>query len=478
MSTQAGPVARPPTLGCRVRPRGLIAGACLLAQAMAMAMAMAMAGGVARADTAAAPVPDTSREAFSHPRADLGDAEREAFWRGRSLFRRAWVVGARGDGDPDSGGGGRGLGPLYNRLSCVACHPGNGRGQVPDAPGRRLQSALLRLSVPGRGPQGAPRPHPAYGDQLQEEGVPGVPGEGRVQLRWWPVPHTELNGRRTLLRRPEVVVDELAYGPLLGRPQRTLTSLRVGPAVFGLGLLQAVPDAALRRLAGQRQADGFHGQLNQVWDPVARRLAIGRFGWKANTASVAAQVVQAAHGDLGLTSDALPGPGCSPLQTACLALARQQGVDLGADDVAALTAYLSGLAPPGTAPTAPTVERGRALFSQARCSACHQPSLPQPGGAPPIAAYTDLLLHDLGAGLADGRPDHRASGRQWRTAPLWGVGLVPVVNEHSHYLHDGRARNLHEAVLWHDGQARRARLRYERLSADDQAALLAFVAAL
>ncbi|MBK1713072.1 thiol oxidoreductase [Rubrivivax gelatinosus] len=414
-------------------------------------------------------VADSSAQAFSHPVAGLDAAGLETFFEGRNLFQRAWIAGARHEGDS------RGLGPLYNRLSCIACHPDNGRGQAPAGPDERMLSMLVRLSVPGRGAHGGPRPHPVYGEQLNEEGVPGVPGEGRARLRWVPVLHVGADGSRSQLRRPQLQFRELGYGAL--RP--VLLSPRVGSVVYGLGLLQAVPDAALQALARTPRPDGIRGRLNRVWDPVTQRPAIGRFGWKANAASVQAQVLQAALGDLGLTSDVLPAANCMPAQTACRARARHEEVDLAPAEVQALAFYMSRLAPPAPRKAGdPAVERGRRLFEQANCSACHLPALPQPAGAEPAAAYTDLLLHDMGPGLADGRPDFRAGGRDWRTAPLWGIGLVPTVNGHSEYLHDGRARNLHEAVLWHDGEARQSRRRFERMTAADQGALLAFLASL
>ncbi|MEX8517395.1 MAG: di-heme oxidoredictase family protein [Leptothrix sp. (in: b-proteobacteria)] len=413
-------------------------------------------------------------EAFSQPLTELDDAARERFLHGRSLFRRAWVIGPTADGN------GVGLGPLYNRLSCIACHPANGRGRAPDTPDQRLQSMLVRLSLPGTGPHGGPRPHPAYGDQLNEEGVPGVPGEARVSITWREQRLRLPDGEVVSLRQPRIDFIDAAYGPLQG----VLTSARVGPGVYGLGLLEAVPDAALEALARQAQPDGVHGRLNRVWDPVQRRLRIGRFGWKANVADLEAQVVQAAAGDLGLTSPALPEPACAPRQTACRQVAAATGSaapELGTADVQALTDYMRRLAPPPERDVGVlSVELGRRLFAQIGCALCHRPALPLTSlpGHPPqqAAAYTDLLLHDMGPGLADGRPDYRASARQWRTAPLWGLGLVPQVNEHSQYLHDGRARGLQEAVLWHGGEAARARQRYVALPQPDRQALLAFVA--
>jgi CxxC motif-containing protein (DUF1111 family) len=432
----------------------------------------------ALADAPAAP-PD--REAYTASLAPLDGEARERFLRGRSLFRRAWVVG------PNADDAGVGLGPLYNRLSCIACHPANGRGRSPDGPEERLQSMLVRLSLPGRGPHGGPRPHPAYGDQLNEEGVPGVPGEARVAVRWSERTQHLPDGEPVSLRRPLLHFNEPAYGRLDG----VLVSPRVGMGVYGLGLLARVPDAALQAMAREHLPDGVHGRVNRVWDPVAQQMRSGRFGWKANVASLEAQVVQAAAGDLGLSSPALPAPACAPRQAACLQAARPAtpaasvATELAAADVEALASYLAGLAaPPARDDDSAGMAHGRRLFAQTGCALCHRPALPvgpdpdarSAAAAGPVAAYTDLLLHDLGPGLSDGRPDYRASGRQWRTAPLWGLGLVPRVNEHSQYLHDGRARNLQEAVLWHGGEAARARQRYAALPRADRQALLDFVA--
>jgi len=414
---------------------------------------------------AALALPARAAGPFEQPQPGLDEAGRAAFVEGRELFQRPWS---------DGSGHGGGLGPLYNRLSCVACHPDNGRGRAPGGADERMQSMLVRLSRPGRGEHGGPRPHPAYGDQLNEDGVPGVRGEGRAALRWQPVVHRLADDTSVELRRPVLQFRELGYGPLRG----VLSSARVGSPVYGLGLLEAVPEAALRTLAATPQPDGVRGRLNEVWDPVSRRMAVGRFGWKANTATLQAQVVQAALGDLGLTSAALPAPNCTARQIACRAKARGSPVvELSAAEVARIGDYLRQLAVPaprGDGDAA--IERGRRRFEDAGCTVCHRPLLPQLEGRPGIAAYTDLLLHDLGPGLADGRPDYRAGPRDWRTPPLWGIGLTPQVNEHDEYLHDGRARGLFEAVLWHDGEARAARQRFERLTPAQRAELLAFVA--
>jgi CxxC motif-containing protein (DUF1111 family) len=425
----------------------------------------------ARADDAAA-----LREAYLQPLPGLDDAGRERFFRGRSLFRQSWVIAPADDKAA-------GLGPLYNRLACISCHQKNGRGRAPDGPDERMLSMLVRLSVPGRAADGGPNPHPAYGGQLNEEGVPGVPGEGRAALSWIELPAVTLaGGEKVAQRRPQVEFVDLAYGDLHG----SLHSLRVGQPVYGLGLLEAVPAATLVRLAREAKPDGVRGRVNRVRDAATGRDVVGRFGFKANMPNLRQQIAGAFVGDLGITSPLFPSENCTAAQAACRAAPSAAHPELPAADLDAIEFYLAHVAPPPQRDAdAPQVRDGAALFERIGCTACHRPEL-RTGPAPRfpltagrrIAPYTDLLLHDLGPGLADGRPDYRAGPRQWRTPPLWGIGLVPRINEHSQYLHDGRARNLQEAVLWHGGEAAAARRRYVELAPEARRALLAFLESL
>jgi len=247
-------------------------------------------------------------EAFAQPMAGLTDQEREHFFRGRTLVRQSWVAAPSKDDQLD------GLGPLYNRLACISCHPRNGRGRPPEAAGERMQSMLVRLSVPGRTADGGPKPHPAYGGQLNEEGIPGVPGEGRAVLRWQEVRAVPLpGGEQVTLRRPRVAFRELAYGPIDG----VLTSPRVGQQMVGMGLLDAVSATTLDGLAREAKADGVRGRVNRVWNPESKRVDAGRFGYKANMPTLRAQAAGAFLGDLGITSALFPEENCTPVQAAC-----------------------------------------------------------------------------------------------------------------------------------------------------------------
>jgi CxxC motif-containing protein (DUF1111 family) len=402
----------------------------------------------------------------------MGESRRADFFRGRNLFRQVWVVAPAQDADVD------GLGPLYNRLSCIACHPRNGRGFAPEGPEEEMRAMLVRLGLPGVGPHGGPRMHPVYGEQLNELAIPGVVPEGRAVIRW--EEHTvELAGGESVrLRRPVVDFRDLGYGPL---GQDVLVSLRIGQPVYGLGLLEAVPDDAIMALA--RREGVIAGRPNSVWDVAQGRMVLGRFGWKANQPTLRQQVAAAALGDLGITSSLFPEETCTVVQTGCAQAPGGGDPELTDAQLDAMELYLQLLAVPARRDAdRPDVRRGEALFREFGCGDCHVPELRT--GAHPrfpelanrtIRPYTDLLLHDMGAGLADGRPDFGARGSEWRTPPLWGIGLAGRAGRRAGYLHDGRARTLLEAVLWHGGQAAHARDSVAAADPEDRAALLRFL---
>lgn len=417
-----------------------------------------------------------TREAFAQPVVELSDQDRERFFRGRSLFRQSWVAA------PASKETLAGLGPLYNRLACASCHQKNGRGHAPDEPGERMQSMLVRLSVPGANEHGGPKPHPRYGDQLNEEGIPGVPGEGRAEIRWQELRVKLADGTTVSLRKPHMRFVDLAYGPL----DKVQTSPRVSPPVFGLGLLEALSDETLEAMAAEAKGDGVKGKVNRVWDAAAGKNVVGRFGLKANAPNVRQQSAGAFLGDLGITSPLFPAENCMPGQTRCRQMPSAGHPELSAQQLDEVEFYLAHLAAPERRNREDAqVRRGETLFAQAGCAQCHRPEL-KTGDHPrfpalghrTIAPYTDLLLHDMGPALADHRSDYQANGREWRTPPLWGIGLIGVVNEKTHFLHDGRARNFEEAILWHGGEARTARGRYARFTKDERTALQAFIQSL
>jgi CxxC motif-containing protein (DUF1111 family) len=422
-------------------------------------------------------VRDAGESAYGHAAPDLSAAERELFERGKEEFFQRWVV-------PFNIGGHWGRGPLSNGEECSDCHAGNGRGSLPDASGGSSNSLLVRLSVPGTDEHGGPLGHPFYGTQLQETGVLGkVAEEGRIRVVYSEREIRLSDGEVVQLRDPRIEFRKLNYGPL---KSNVMLSARVAPPVFGLGLLEAVPEEELLRIAAEQQRQGFNGRLNYVWDVQRQATVAGRFGLKANQPSLRQQAASAYLQDLGVTSRLFLDENCTaPSQKQCLSVPSGGKPEVADSRLDALIFYLRALAVPARRNLGESeAARGEKLFAQAQCAACHVPEL-KTGAAPFVRAaeqvirpYTDLLLHDMGEELADGRPDYLAGSRDWRTAPLWGIGLTATVNGNAHYLHDGRARTLTEAIVWHGGEALAARDTFIAMPRADREALLAFLRSL
>ena len=426
----------------------------------------------------AATVSVTTRQAFGQPLPRLTPDQETRFFVGNSFFNRNWVAA------PSSTTARDGLGPLFNARSCSACHLHDGRGRPP-APAAGMVSMLVRISIPGRDTQGGVVPEPTYGDQFNPLAVPGVAPEGRVEVTYKEIAGTYGDGESYSLRKPTYTFSDLGYGPM--HPE-VLLSPRVAPAMIGLGLLEAVPEEIVAALAdpADTNGDGVSGRPNRVWDKARRQTILGRFGWKANQPTVAQQVAGAFLGDIGITSPLFPEENCPPNALACRQSRNGGSPELSEKLFGHVVFYSRTLAVPARRNMQnPEVQRGRQLFDEARCGACHAPTLRtgEVPGLPDLSRqvihpYTDLLLHDMGAALADGRPDFEATGSEWRTPPLWGIGLVETVNRHTYFLHDGRARNLAEAILWHGGEAEASKEHFRRLPRADREALLQFLRSL
>ena len=420
----------------------------------------------------------TNRNAFSLPAANLSRVGVLAFFAGNQLFNANFTIPGTGEGDTD------GLGPTFNSASCASCHSRDGRGQPPTAPAAPMTSMLVRLSVPGAGPDGGPNPHPAYGRQLNILAVPGVPPEGRVTVDYREHEGRYGDGEPFSLREPAYELLDGAFGPF---GEAVMISPRVAPQLIGLGLLEAVPEASLLARADPEDVngDGVSGRPNMVWDTAAGVPRLGRFGWKANQPSLRQQVAGAFLGDMGVTTPLYPAADCPPPQSACAAAPSGGEPELGAEGLDTMEFYAQTLAVPARRNIDdPIARRGEFLFLNAGCAACHTPEFVT--GEHPVAAlagqpiqpFTDLLLHDMGPGLADGRPDFEATGQEWRTPPLWGIGLIEAVNQHDFLLHDGRARGMAEAILWHGGEAEGAKERFRAMAKADREALIAFLKSL
>jgi CxxC motif-containing protein (DUF1111 family) len=402
-------------------------------------------------------IDDRTATAFTHPAANLGVDQRELFVTGTSPFGFEWQI-------PE-------LGPQFNNDACIHCHAANGRGLSlignALAPGSQ---GLVRVSFATGLPAvpGGDVPVPGFGLQLHDHATTGLP-QVFTSIDWIEQAGTFGDGVAFSLRAPAVSI-ATPNGSLL--PDGMLTSYRTAPPVIGLGLLEAVPADTLDALADpdDLDGDGIRGHINHVWDPEQQATVIGRFGVKANTSTLHLQAAAAFVNDIGLTSYVFPA---------------DNGDRKLADNLLDATAFMvSTVAVPAAAPRDDAAWRGRALFDAFACSRCHVATLVT--GDHPIAAiahqtihpFTDLLLHDMGDGLADHRPDFEASGSEFRTPALWGVGLAQTVNAQATFLHDGRARTLAEAILWHGGEAAPAREAFRTAAAADRAALLAFLATL
>ncbi len=433
--------------------------------------------------------------AYLQPLPGLAPEQMQAFRAGEKVFNNFWiaipnaVISKWWDlSQPGPGGGGWGLGPTFLATSCVSCHVQAGRGRMPDTGAGPLFQQTLRLSVPGEGAHGAPRPEPNYGLQLQSFDIidskdqSRQPGEAEVHVDWKTRSFRLADGEVVALREPSIRIEKLNFGPLAGD---VMTSLRNTQAIAGLGYLEAVSEEDILALAALQKTQGLNGRPNYVRDDINDRMALGRFGWKANQPSLRQQIAAAFRHDIGITSSLYPTQNCPPVQKACQQEIVPDKPELSDELWQQVAFWVSALDAPRPADASPAAVRGEKLFHQVRCAQCHVPEL-KTGAFPELPAlankrirpYTDLLLHDMGPDLADGRPDFGAGGSDWRTPPLWGIGRSKQVNGSTSFLHDGRARSLLEAIVWHGGEAQASRDAFAKLSKQERTDLIAFLESL
>ncbi len=400
---------------------------------------------------------------------------------GRALFERLWVPA------PSSTKAADGLGPLFNARACATCHQGGGQTPVTLEPGELPAAASLALRV-GDVRAGKLMAHPLLGEQVQTAAGTGLAAEGRLLLSYDLRTVTLADGTRVELRRPRFAIANDDGGST----RIAWLSPRLAQDLHGIGLLERIPFSRLAELADPDDLDGDGISGAVVMSTYADAdIHPGRFGWKATEPDLEHQISGAFHFDLGLSTPVHPEAwgDCTAAQTACRGA--PQGAPAGETEVNAQTVeliaqYLRTLPAPAPA-THPGLAAGNgaAIFARIGCGACHtesQPSEDAAGHTIEIAPYTDLLLHDMGDGLADRTEDGLVSpapdSRDWRTAPLWGLGQRAAKGPAANLLHDGRARSILEAILWHDGEAARARRAAAELPAADRDALIAFLESL
>ena len=461
------------------------------------------------ADDASIPVITVNQFAFNQHALNLPPAELGEFMAGKTIFETRWDDGLLFNPPTafDCNGGPVGfnmgpspnfepglLGPLYTNNSCIECHMLDGRGRAPSSASDSLEDYVVRISIPGS-PGSSPTPHPMYGVQLDIKAVPGATPEGNAAINWQYVNGTFDDGTPYQLRRPQFQFTDLIHGQfgtnIPGEPAANAgtpyngeaeISVRVAPMLIGLGLLEAVDDAEILAWADENDSnnDGISGKPNMVTDRVTGQTALGRFGWKAGEANLQQQTASAFAHDMGMSTGIVnTGP-----------------VEVDDASIDSMVSYLRGLAvPPRNNYRDPAAIEGKALFEVAGCMDCHRPTMRTASDADfapyrdlVIQPFTDMLLHDMGEDLADNRPEYAATGREWRTAPLWGLGYVGHVlgtptdpfnpngnPAEPNFLHDGRARSLMEAILWHGGEAEAARNAVLAMNADERDALIAYV---
>ncbi len=422
---------------------------------------------------------DQSVNAFALPAPGLSSEDELLFFVGNSFFNQNWVQA------PASTTARDGLGPYFNAKSCSGCHFKDGRGQPPTIAGQLSQGFIIKLSIPGKGTHGEPLDDPNYGGQFQEHAIDGLKKEGIYEIIWEEIAGNFSDGNSYSLRKPNINFSELNYGAM---HDEIMYAARVAPQMIGLGLLEAIPEKTILSYADvdDKNGDGISGKTNYVWNSIEQKMQVGKFGWKANQPTILQQISAAFNGDMGISTEHFPEHNIASSQKNYKKIATGGDPEIENDDLKKMYLYSSTLAVPARRNIDDKdVMKGEKLFAEIGCDNCHMEKI-QTGVHPDfpilsnqnIRPYTDLLLHDMGEGLADARPDFDATGQEWRTPPLWGIGLFKTVNKHTFYLHDGRARNLSEAILWHGGEAEKSRNEYMQLSQKQRDQLIVFLESL
>ena len=451
----------------------------------------------------------SSAESYSKPSSNLTASRKGHFFIGNAFFRQPWVIAPASTDSRD------GLGALFNVAACQSCHVKDGRGHAPMTSDDDADSLLIRLAMPATTDEQRQQlqnsliekvVHPMYGGQLQDRGIQGVPAEARIAVQWTDKPVTFADGHVETLRAPTFNLTKPGYGAF---DDDLMVSPRVALPMIGLGLLEQIPDEAIKKQAvdNKNSTNGdISGKFNWVMDPQTGKHALGRFGWKAGQTKLITQNQSAFNEDMGLTSNIRPHESCMPTQTACMNAttgADEQGngkppVEVNDEVAKFVEFYTRNLAVPHRRDADDTlVLAGKKRFYDMGCQSCHTPRyqlpktdddhLEQHGQV--IYPYTDLLLHDMGDDLADRtiagklpakniQVEFLANSYEWRTPALWGIGLAQTVDPQATFLHDGRARTLMEAVLWHGGEAQKQQQKVLKLDKQGRSELNAFLQSL
>ncbi|MEM9649958.1 MAG: di-heme oxidoredictase family protein [Bacteroidota bacterium] len=419
-------------------------------------------------------VNSTSANAFGFEVPGLSFQEQALFATGNSLFNQSWVS------SPASTTARDGLGPTFNARACAGCHFKDGRGK-PLINGSVSSGFLMRISQPGQDKHGGPLALPNYGTQIQDRGNRGIPFEAKITVTFDTIKGTYPDGTSYQLRKPSYSFSEEQFGEI-GSVQ---TSPRVAQQTIGMGFISALPDNEILKYEDEhdQNGDGISGRPNYVWNSETNEVDLGKYGWKANAPTLKVQVASAFHGDMGLTTSIFDQNNCPNPQKDCQNAHNGGEPEVEDKQLHRVLFYQAALTVPNRRGfKEESVLKGKKLFNSLNCIGCHATG--QVTGSFPlnpllenvtIRPYSDFLLHDMGPGLADHRSDYNANGNEWRTQPLWGIGLISTVNQHTFLLHDGRARNIEEAILWHGGEAERSKQGFMNLSAEERQQLIDFI---
>jgi len=397
-----------------------------------------------------------SKSILLKPIDGLNDEQYDKFILGRSFFKIPWVEAPSATTARD------GLGPLYNANTCASCHPSNGRGTLYNKNGSFARSLIPKPSY-----------DPIYGSQIAINGIHGVKYEAKTDIKFEKIKVMFPDGEIDTLLKPIYALKNLQYGPL---DKKTVLSFRLAPSLNGIGLISQISDEDILKNEdpNDKDGDGISGRANFVYSPITKKQELGRFSWKANISTLKHQTADAANNDMGLTTSYYQDETCTKFQEECnKAPKARDAIDLTNQRLESITFYLEKRKT--YSQKLNKSNKGYEIFKKIGCVNCHIDSFETKNGIK-FAPFTDILLHDMGEGLADGKTEGKANGKEWRTAPLWGLSLHEKINNKKpRLLHDGRARTFQEAILWHGGEAKKVKETYMNLKKEDRRKLLEFL---
>lgn len=415
-----------------------------------------------------------TKKSFSKSYYNLNNEEIDTFMLGKSFFRIPWVEAPSATTARD------GLGPLFDANTCTSCHPNNSQGSVYNKNGKVSRTMVIRLSIPSNNSKEHKSillkngfvPAPVYGAQLSINGTRTVPYEGKLHIDYVNKYLTYNDGQTVVLRNPKYSLKDLNYGPL---DKNINISIRKAPALVGLGLLEDLSNEEILKNEDEFDSnnDGISGRANKVFNIASKSYDIGRYTYKASAPTVKQQSAAAFNNDMGLTSSYFPKDNCTKYQEKCLnAKKARHAIDVTDQRLDAVAFYLKTL----KVPRSKNIDKdGQELFEQISCNSCHVNSLTTKKGMI-IKPYSDFLLHDMGEALSDGRSEFKASSTEWRTMPLWGISSYEkTLGKKPDYLHDGRAQSIEEAILWHGGEALKAREAFMALEKEKRNKIIQFI---